>query len=160
MEDKVKRPVSVWIAQVLLLILAVLFLLPSLSSAVSIGPGPTSFGMLAVMLIGLTISALSIVSFFGMMKRKNYGRWVGVVILSLMPVMSIIGQIRDKGSLYFEYENSAQWVGGMTANVLFYGLFLWLILHLALSKNVRAFFSSQRQIAPSGPPPPPPTFDD
>ena len=84
-----------------------------------------------------------LVSFWGMARRKNYGRWLGVVCLLFLWSFIILGQLfRPSGPYqYYEYSNDAQLIGGVIAAVCFNGLFLLLILRLAFARNVREFFA-------------------
>lgn len=139
MENKIKRPPSVWITQILLLIFALIFLLP-LVLLVFGGP-------LLVILIGLVIDlgivALCLVAFWGLVKRRIYGRWLSVVLLSLFLLVQTLGQIfRPSGPLrYYEYTNSVQATTAVVLQILFMMLFFFLIYRLAFGSAANAFFA-------------------
>jgi hypothetical protein len=162
MENKPKRPVSVWIAQIILL-LGVLF------SALLVVVGALLWGKsgtLAVvefvpLLISLGLAAFFFFAFWGMAKRQRYGRWLGVAALSLTLLVSLLGQIFPaEGPLErYEYKNSAERLGGIIGGLTIFGLFLWLILHVAFSKRVTEFFNSATTTEIYEPPSLP-TFDD
>lgn len=160
MENKPRRPISVWIAQILLAIFILIFLLPLVLVLLApVGIGSISIiGMAFMMLLYLGVTALLIASFWGMARRRPYGRWLGLAVLSLMFVFSIFGQIiRPPGPMpYAEYENSTQATAGTVTQIVMIGLFLFLLLHLAFAKSVTAFFSSgtDAQLPDTSQPPP------
>lgn len=163
METKQKRPVSIWIAQILLAIV-VLFMLFSagLTVLILVGSGSmAALGLLIPIAFSLGLGALFFFGFWGMAKRKSYGRWLGVAGLSLCLLFSLIAQLFpvDGPMQRYEYKNGAERFGGFIGGAIMFGLFLWLILHIALSKRVTEFFSpfASSEIEE---PPPPPTFND
>jgi hypothetical protein len=88
MENKIKRPPSVWIAEILIL----LFLLPFLNGVSSpilrcliSGPSGCASGLVllrsVLALVGtITISFLTL---WGLHKGKKYGRWLAITLLIL-----------------------------------------------------------------------------
>jgi hypothetical protein len=125
MEDKVKRPPSVWIAQILLLLFASFFLtglIPLLFLSLS---GPPLI-LLLVLLFDLAASSLCIASFWGLAARKPYGRWLSVVALVLS--LGLIGLVIT--------------VGFPIVTFLFgVGSFVFLIYRLAFGSAANAFFA-------------------
>ena len=115
-----KRPPTIWLTQSLLMLFALLFLSAFLLN-------------LAVLLTHLA-------------KRKNYGRWLGVLSLLLLWGLIILIKLRPPpaGPLqYYEYNNPAQVAGAAIVQVLLHGFFLLLILRLSFSKSVRDFFRKE-----------------
>ncbi|MBP7377674.1 MAG: hypothetical protein KA956_14475 [Pyrinomonadaceae bacterium] len=162
METRPKRPLSVWIAQILLLIFTLVFSASIVVAVVSLfgsGAAPNIGFLMAIVLnIGIVLAFLA--GFWGMSQRKPYGRWIGVGMLSLMIVMSILGQImQPDGPLKpYEYDNSMQrWSAGAT-QVVMGVLFLSLIAYLAFATRVTDFFTPPAEPVESIPPPPP-SFD-
>lgn len=141
--ERPKRPPSVWIAQIVLTLFALVFIfLPLLV----VGNIPVSLFILVylfVMFVLLVI--LPIASVIGMAKRKSWGRWIGVGVLSFVFLISAISQIlRPEGPVQrYEYSNTTQMISGVTAQVVLTGLFLLLILRLAFAKRVSRFFDSK-----------------
>ncbi|MBK6750899.1 MAG: hypothetical protein IPG67_13075 [Acidobacteria bacterium] len=121
METRPKRPLSVWIAQILLLIFTLVFSASIVVAVVSLfgsGAAPNIGFLMAIVLnIGIVLAFLA--GFWGMSQRKPYGRWIGVGMLSLMIVMSILGQImQPDGPLKpYEYDNSTHMVMGFRARI-------------------------------------------
>ena len=160
MKNKSKRPISIWIAQILISIPTLLFFALALMQFVAM-LGSLSSGRALLLIIPilfiLGFAFLFSVSIWGMAKRRTYGRWLGVVSLSLMMLFSLAGQlIQPAGPMeYYQYKNSAERFGGFVGAVIMFGLFLWLILHIAFAKSVAAFFSPTESPLSSLPPPPP-----
>jgi NADH:ubiquinone oxidoreductase subunit 6 (subunit J) len=148
MESNIRRPPSVWIAQILLLICAILIALFFVVLLLSF-PSAVQNGQIARIFIGYLIS-LGLLTIFctglwGLFKRKNYGRWLAIILISSVWVFTIFGQIfRTTGPMpYYEYKNENERLGGLLGTVLINGLFLLLLLRLALAKRIRAFFGQQ-----------------
>jgi hypothetical protein len=147
MENRVKRPPSVWIAQILLLIFTLILLIPFLLILVSPVGGP-ALALLLVFVVFLGLITLFAMAFWGMARRKMYGRWWGVVSLSLMFLLVIFGQVfQQAGPLKrYEYDNPTQLMWGTLTTVVIDGLFLFLIIRLATAKQVTRFFSDDFSI--------------
>ena len=163
METKPKRPLSVWIAQFLLIVFTLIFtasLVTGVMGLIGSGSAP-NLGFLLVVALNIGIVIALLAGFWGMVQRRSYGRWTGVIMLALMFVLSVLAQIlQPEGPLQrYEYKNSTErWSGGF-AQVMFGGLFLFLILHLAFAKKVTDFFTPPAE-PPKSIPPPPPSFDE
>ena len=86
METNIKRPPSVWITQILIVILALLFALPALIWVIVYGGGigavsfPRPF-LLILLAINLGISFLYLLCFWALVRRKSYSRWLSIVLL-------------------------------------------------------------------------------
>lgn len=162
METKPKRPLSVWIAQILLLIFSLIFSASIVAAVAGLFGSGTALNIGFLMAIALNIGiVLAIIAgFWGMAQRRPYGRWIGVGMLSLIFVLSIIGQImQPEGPMKpYEYDNSIQrWSAGAT-QVVMGVLFLSLIAYLAFAPKVTNFFTPTEPLE-SIPPPPPPSFE-
>lgn len=140
-QEKPKRPPSVWIAQILLSLIACVFLAFPLLLVVMNVPLSFLFFLSVFFIIFVVLPIFSVV---GMAKRKNWGRWIGVGVLSILFILVVLGQlIQPEGPLdYYEYENTTQRISGIVTSVIIFGLFLLLILRLAFAKKVSQFFSS------------------
>ena len=144
MLEKLSRPPSVLITQVILIMIGglwlvggPLFLLASIRNpAVS-----TEYVVFGVMMIVMSLSFL--VGFWGLVKRKTYGRWIGVIGLSFLLLSIFVGDtFRPAGPLaYYEYKDSAAGTGAVVAAIVFYGLIIFLIYRLARGKRANAFFA-------------------
>lgn len=150
MNNKAKRPISIWITQILLIIFILLFLFASLINLVSLFNNANAvssniFGVIVYLLITISLILLFLISFWGLAKRKIYGRWLGVTSLALVGIFVIIGQLfRPKGPIeYYEYENNTQLISAYITQGVMLTLFLTLILYVAFSKRVTAFFQTR-----------------
>jgi hypothetical protein len=144
--NNVKRPLVVWITQILLVIFALLLLFTLLinmamllthrSEVSSLFPAFVAFAIMFVIVL------LFASSFWGLAKAKAYGRWLGVSSLALVWSLIAFAQLRrPSGSLkYYEYDNTAQLVGAIVAQILLHALFLTLIFRLAFARKVGRFF--------------------
>ena len=146
MTTKLKRPPTVWLTQILLAFFALLIFLAVLLNLAnrlrSEEPFPVA-GVIFLCLVVTFIGVFLLTTFWGLAKRKGYGRWLGVAFLLVFWGLVLMGQLfRPSGPYqYYEYENDAQLVGGIIAAVCINGLLLLLILRLAFSKKVKDFFA-------------------
>lgn len=165
MSEKISRPPSVLITQVILVVLGSLWGFAAglnLFFAFSLIGNLTQFVFAVIPgIIFFIFSAVFLVGFWGIMKRRNYGRLIGVIVLSVMSVIIFLGNIfRPKGPMeYYEYKNAAELAGAILAGIIFYGLMSLLIYRLGFGKKARTFFSSRELPAPVPEPPPPPVFN-
>jgi hypothetical protein len=60
-----------------------------------------------------SIGLLLVIAFWGLAKRKNYGRWLGVLSLLLLWGLIIFIKLRRPPGpyKYYEYDNPAQLAG-------------------------------------------------
>jgi hypothetical protein len=160
MNTKLKRPPSVWLAQALLMIFAVVFifsLLLNIAFGLRRAGGIPIIAVLMLCAVNLGLVMLFLTSFWGLARRKNYGRWLGVGSLSLIWILMLLGQVfRPQGPFpYYEYTNTTQVVAAAVATVCFNGLFLLLIFRLAFAKSVTDFFRPTSEATLNIPPEPP-----
>jgi hypothetical protein len=149
MSEKVRRPPTVWITQALLIIFLLLFL-SILFDLFLLSSAPLKIPILSVrfisfMLIVFLLLATLIAAFWGLAKRKIYGKWLGLVSLSLIWGLIVYTQLFPSKGPYQRhgYDNAAQLAGAFFALSLIHVLFLTLILRLALSKKVNQFFQRE-----------------
>ena len=139
----------------LLLLLA--FLLAVLISASEI----SIVNILVLLFVDIVVVGISITACWGMANRKSYGRWLAVVVISLIILVSIFGQFVRPSDPSVESRNSMAEIVQIAIYCLYNVLLLLLILWLALSDKVAAFFArAEEPLLSSQSPPPPPTFDD
>jgi len=134
--NKLKRPPSVWIAQILLSVLALVFLLVPLLLVVA--NVPESFVLIYIFVL-LVFVAVPIASVVGMAKRKDWGRWLAVVFLTFFVVSMYL--ISWLSSAPVSYEGWAQYAARRAAFLITIGLLLILVLRLAFAERVSQFFS-------------------
>ncbi len=143
-KPKPRRPISVWIMQVLLLTFAALIV----------------FGIYSGFRRGLNLSYIKehllefivrwlfviatlcaiVLTQRGLHKAKKWSRWVAVGLLLLLLLSSIFQA--DKNV----YSNDAERTGAMMARyILIPAIFTWWIFAIAFTRKARAYFSSEDQ---------------
>jgi len=140
-----KRPRTVWLTQALLIFFAGLFLLGlliNLARLGRLGEGASGIGAArgASLILGLVL--LLLVAFWGLAKRKMYGRWLGLVSLFLLwGIFSVIQYYPPAGPWKrYEYNSTAQLIGAGIFHACVHVLFLVLILRLSFARKVVGFF--------------------
>ena len=141
-----KRPPSVWLTQILLVVFAVLWLGILMLNLVRL-PGRFSdidsiFRVAIVSSVILAFVLFLLIAFWGLARRKRSGKWLGLVALSLIWLLIIYTQLFPSTGPYkrYEYDNTAQVVGAFVTLSFVHVGFLVLILRLGLSKKVNQFF--------------------
>ncbi|HKO45892.1 MAG TPA: hypothetical protein VJU84_21625 [Pyrinomonadaceae bacterium] len=144
-----KRPPIIWLTQSLLILFALLLLSAFVLNVVVLlthwGNELSIVRIMIVYAVWLSIVVLLAVAFWGLAKRKNYGRWLGVLSLLFFWGLIILIKLRRPSGpyQYYEYDNPAQLAGAVIIQVVLHGLILLLILRLAFSKSVREFFRKE-----------------
>ena len=160
MDAQPKRPFSVWIAQMFLLLYAMIFL------------GVAVYGLVIeelyspdVILAFATvvfIALLCLTAFVGAAVRQWWGRWLSVAMFGMLALL-ITAFLLDEPPQYQGPDYFLEWIGDW---FLYVGL-IWfpctaLFLRLIISSKVKAFFAQRlTDVLESefNVPPPPPTFD-
>src|SRR5207245_5405520 len=112
--NTIKRPLSVWITQILLVVFGLLLLLTLLMDITMVLTHLNETSVLIPAFVAFAIMFLIVVlfagSFFGMVKAKAYGRWLGVSSMLLIWTFIALAQfLRPSGPFkYYEYDNRAQ----------------------------------------------------
>lgn len=164
MTELPRRPIVIWIAQIVVLVMGVPLLLISLFTlardSVFLSESDLSFQLVLAFFVSSALRIGFIVFFFfafwGMQKRRSYGRWLGVGAIGLLILLSIAGQfLRPSGPVgYYEYKNDAERVGAVFGQLIIYGLLSFFLYRLAFSKKVNEFFNPPERIEESLPPGP------
>ena len=146
MDSKINRPPSIWLTQTLLIIFALMWLgIIALNLARLPGRIGENISILR-MVIGFSMMfcfvLLLLISFWGLVKRKLYGKWLGLASLIFTWGVIVYTQLFPVSGPYkrYEYDNAAQLAGAFLCMSLIHALFLILILRLAFSKKVNQFF--------------------
>ncbi len=146
MATRMKRPTSVWVAQILLFVFALIFLAPLVVTIPALlirGAETPLLGVLLVVVVDMVVLGLFAAAFWGMFRRRPYGRWLGAAMLFLAFIMMAAGQIFSPAETA-EFQTNARSAGAIGAQVLIAILFLLLIYYLVFGKQVAAFFSPER----------------
>lgn len=144
MEDKTKRPKVVLIAQIVLLIPALLNIFSSFISSLRIGSDFESgrwLYPLVSFLFSMGISSICLAAVIGMANRRNYGRWLAVVTFgtsSIASAVSIVWTLISPALAQGKFLTLNQLVVILAAEFL---LFATLTLRLAFAENVSRYFS-------------------
>jgi hypothetical protein len=145
-----KRPPTIWLTQALLIVFGLLLLFAFLINFVvlltHLGEEFSIVRTLLVYSMMLGVVLLLAIAFWGLARRKNYGRWLGILSLLLFWGLLILMKLRHPSGpyQYYEYDNPAQLAGAVIVQVLLHGLILFLILRLSFSKSVREFFRKEK----------------
>ncbi|HMO81151.1 MAG TPA: hypothetical protein PKD24_10200 [Pyrinomonadaceae bacterium] len=134
-----------------MILFTILFLIAFLLLASLIVQNPSAvslIGIIFALVLYLGIVVIFQIAFWGMARRKSYGRWMCIGVLSLVLFFSVMGTInRPKGPFeYYEYENSTQAAAGLQAQIALTGSLLALILVLAFSNRVKDFFDPNAMV--------------
>jgi hypothetical protein len=144
--SKVARPATVWVTQGLLLVFVLIWLFSLTSNLIMIARDESKVSPLRI-LVGIAILGsvvvVFLIAFWGLAKRRVYGKWLGMVSLSLLWLVVVYIQVRPPQGPYqrFEYNSPSEVVGAVITGVFVSVLFLFLILRLAFSKSVDRFFT-------------------
>lgn len=168
MSAQMRRPASVWIAQIIVLLVGIMFSLICVLVLIRELEVFANENVTAVQWLGLFVSVifrialvlLFVFSFWGLVKRRSYGRWLSVACISLFVLASFVGQFSQGPLERFEYKNSAELIGGIFGGLIIYGLFAFLLYRLAFGENVADFFRAEASESPADPPPPNAYFAD
>lgn len=161
MANDIRRPTSVWVAQILIFIFGLILAAPLAVTVPAIfrhGDDVSLTSLLLVAAVNIIITVLFAAAFWGMFRRQAYGRWLGFAMLSLAFILSVVGQfLRPDGSFgYNEPSDPQRSAGTIIAQIMIAALLLALLYQLALGKRVIAFFAPDGSSADASPP----TFDE
>jgi len=177
--DRIKRPPSVWITQAITLLFLIPFLFGGISSIVRcLFSGASKCPSLGILLRAIVvsggISTILFFTFWGLLRRERYGKWLGMMSLTLLLGLLLIseqsrviyGYILSGGHVkrampagYYDFSNDAELIGAATFNVLLHLSLLFLIFRLAFAKSVKRFFHNSELPEPQKEPNNPPNPD-
>ncbi len=153
METKIRRPAAVWIAQSMMIIVSVMLLLPITLLLFGFLPQTSEAWIVAIYLgmlaYFLFIICLFLTVFWGLARRRQWGRWLGVVLLSVVVLYGIFPLIRQVTELWhlYKFGIAFEYLAGtaflLMLCCLLIGLNIWVIVSLAIDNRIIAFFSSK-----------------
>ena len=142
-----KRPVSVFLLQVLVAVLFAISL-GSLARGVFIATRPDMHlivpAFARAILVHMGFLAFLGLTFWALAKRKAYGRWLGLVCIVALPAAGIYRHLHDDGMpqpFLFRSSNNAQRLGEIFGEGLSYLLMVWWFFSFGFSRRAKAFFS-------------------
>ena len=136
-----KRPPSIWITQILIGILVLIFCSNVLRNLRLNLTQSTPRQLLGRMIL-LSLISFLLFAFWGLVKKRQWGKWLGICSLLLIWAMMTYGQLFPHNQRY-EYNNDAQRVGAASGMIMMQMGMLTLMLRLAFSKKVNRFFQNQ-----------------
>lgn len=140
-DESPKRPASVWIAQILMGLITLIY--AGIAGMIVLNIGPLlSLAAIITISVALAVSAIALVAFIGMARRKSYGRWTAIGLLALILLSGSIQVFIGSGNLL-----------GQLIPALLFG---WLAFVLIRSEAVSRFFAKPESC--SGEPPPVETY--
>lgn len=137
-----KRPPAVWLSQALFIFLAIWFgFFTALTLSRDLKRGDTISAAKGGALI-FCIELLLLLAFWGLVKRKHYGRWLGLLCLILIWGEVCYIQLRPQSpsSTLYTYESPGELIGKVIIQLVINGLILLLLLRFAFAQKVRRFF--------------------
>lgn len=166
--DRIKRPPSVWITQAITLLFLILFLFGGISSIVrcllsGASKCPSLEILLRAIVVSGGISTILFFTFWGLLRRKRYGKWLGVMSLTLLLGLLLMreqsrviyGYILSGGHVkrampagYYDFSNDAQLIGAATFTVLLHLSLLFLISRLVFARSVKRFLHNSEPPEP------------
>ncbi len=162
MAQKRKRPISVWIAQIIIGIYAagmLLLLLWSLYAALTRGVANAE-GYFMALVMNATFVAIFGGAFIGLAKGERWGRWLGVAALSILAIGAAITQTSRRLS-------GAEDDTGLFSPYLVFSIIvvvgITLLVYLLAAGDASEEFFNGKPVEASDPinvPPPPPTFTE
>ena len=136
MSNKIKRPPAVWLTQLMLAIFTLLWLAIIVLTVKTIQERGRGTLILSGLLMIVGLIALLLVSQWALAKRKQYGRWLGLLSLVLEWTFIVRTEVtraewpQERGHLIFV----------VILHGLLHAFILTLIFRLALAGRVREFF--------------------
>ena len=142
MENNPKRPPSVWITQLLLLLPFVLlaFRLTVNLLRLDLNLRRDVSGSIISISYELVLSTLFFVALIGMARRENYGRWLGVACLTLNCIFGVYTVV----SILLDPDIQSKFISKETMTIaagIQFALILFLISRLAFGSAANAFFA-------------------
>jgi magnesium-transporting ATPase (P-type) len=161
MTTKPKRPPSVWISQVILVLYSIFGTFTFAVGLVAISTQTMDpYGEATLYVVGTTVVvtgvlvAAFVAAFTGLSKRRPWGRWLTVAIFVVMMMMSLLQALSpifgDASAAFPSSQSFASF-----AIVILLGLLTYRLAH---GEAANAFFNSPKEQDEIIAPPPPPTF--
>lgn len=150
MREKIKRPMTIWLTQMLLVIFLLLdtFLIVNALIYAFTAEG-TAWGVRQILFLFVELATLVILikAFWGLARKKTYGRWLSLVILIFFWAIMLLSQLYPSpGPIKpYEYDNRVERLSGSATQVVIHGFFLILIFRLATARKVSDFFRSEQK---------------
>lgn len=146
MKEGAKRPATVWLTQVMLvifLLLDIFIIVNGLVYASAAGQSIMwSFRQILWLIALFSVAVMLVAAFWGLVKRKAYGRWLSLALLTFLWAIMLLSQLYPSpGPIKrYEYDNGTQRVAGGVTQVVIHALILTLLFRLAFARRVSEFF--------------------
>ncbi len=144
----IKRPFSVWVTLILVILMTALILFGCALGYYRVfsNPGPhLNIPMLALgIVIRLAMIAALFAAIWGIAKRSQIGRWLGLMCLLLIFAAGVFVHLKNPPSAdHVTYANDAERAGGTFGEILMAGLLLTLAYRFGFGGKAKAYFSSR-----------------
>lgn len=166
MSERPRRPAAVWGTQIILGLFNIMFFVMWLFGLSVVVSRDGSFGSVIWSIAwGFFINSIFFLPGFGLIMRKNWGRWSGTIILGLviagLAISQIARMVSDVQSLPSGPAKSGYLIGSFIGFLIFCGIPAYLVYRMITADAVYDFFNRSEGEVPVDlpPPPPPPTFD-
>jgi hypothetical protein len=163
MNKKIKRPASVWITQVLCLFNSIPALLgASVPLARIVANGlflRPSLDLLRFILLVVGAGIAPLIAFWGLQKRKVYGKWLGVLVLlflvakqfmtkeGLAPYIYLLTKDRSVyDSIFIHQASEMTIIAQSVLYIIIQALLISLMLRLAIGKPANQFFHDNHAV--------------
>lgn len=138
-----KKPISIWITQFILGGMVLLDGFIFLRGFTGPEGGELGRYLLGMAILFALVSTWA-VAFWGLVKRRAWGRWLGLASLIMIWAILTYSQMYPTNGPYqrYEYSNDAQRAGALSARIAIQVLFILLMLWVAFSKKVTSYFQN------------------
>ena len=126
-----KRPPSIWITQILIGILVLIFCSNVLQN-LRLDLTQSISRQLTGRLIILSLLSFLLFAFWGLVKKRQWGKWMGIYSLLLIWAMMTYSQVVPHNQ-HYQYNNDAQRAGAASGMIMMQMGMILLILRLAFS---------------------------
>jgi len=141
MEEKIKRPPSVRIAQILLMANVVILLLYTSLRLIPLLSGSKFPWLIALFsLINLSLVVIYLAAYSGVSSRKIYGRWLAVILFSLNCAYSVYVFARIAIDETYQSKLMSRTTAVAFGSIVI-SLMLFLVCRLAFGSAANAFFA-------------------
>lgn len=144
-DDRVRRPIAVWLLIILLTLFTVMFAIAFLRFVGAVATNWSQIQGMGQLVVNLVWRFMLILGFaaavIGAYRRQPWSKWFGLVLLVSLAAVFIFGVDNT------HYVNSAERAGGQVARVLAPLLLAWWAYALVFSSKARRYFSKSRSEA-------------
>jgi len=141
-----KRPMSIIILQIAIVLFGAVYL-GGLTYGIYKAMGPGYHVEASRFAVGILMRMVPLaflgLTFWGLLKRRAYGRWLGLACILAFPASTIYWRIRggSGGMFLFEPVNDEQKLGEAFGETIAFALIIWWFFAFGFSRKAKAFFA-------------------